>query len=289
MLPNNSLLAFTTKDGKFWTFILFRTGVSKWDFKYKAFMSNVGGKLVEYDQDDYINKSVSTRVLGFLDEWGETILQVVASIGIGIATGGASLLVQAIAQVSVGAVFAAKQYFVDKDSVGAGLSLVLSIIPVSGVAARMGFGQSFKALQKYIPKLANAKDVGAVNKIVAKMLPEEQVLIKKAMRLPKGTLTNVLNDGTAKMIVDGIKNKTINVSGIPFKQKTWLWETIFNLSGAGAALFGSVKYKQKLIEEQTEKLAKLSVDYYSENGFQNENLVKELKKLAEQYNGEKTK
>jgi hypothetical protein len=284
LIPDNTLRGFQTADGKYWTFLLTRTSRSNWRIKYKSFLHNSNGTYEQYNPEKYITKSLSTKILTFLDEYGEIFLQVAASVIVGVLTGGSSLLVQGLAELGVNLAFAAKEYFVDKDNFGAGLSLVLGLIPMSSIGLRYGFGQGFKGLERYGAKLAAAKTIEEANVIISSLSKNEQILIKKAMQLPEKTLKMAISEGSTKIILDGISKGTIDIAKIPFTQRTWLWQTIYELSGAGVVVFNSIKFKNEMIEKETKKLVEDAQKLWSkDNGFSNPKLNSELEMLAKKY------
>lgn len=276
VLPDDSLRYFETKDGKLWTFVLTRTGVNKedrsgiWTIKYKTFVYHPTptAPYENYDSKKYINVSVSTKILQFFDEYGEVILQVVLSVVAGILTMGQSLWIQALAELVINAGFAIKQIYVDNNNFGAALSLMISIVPFASIGLRYGLGQSFKALSKYGPELSQAKTIGEAQKIIEKFDDAEQILIKKALSLPEATLKKAMSEGTMRIFTEGIKKGTLKIASIPFEQRTWLWQSMFELLGMSGILLSGIKYRKEMIERETEEMANLAESYWSpQNGF----------------------
>ena len=293
-LPDNHVRYFTTEDGKVWNFTITRVGRNEedrsgiWEIRYKSFhTTDASGKKIAYDYRVYIKKSVSTTIIEFFDEYGEIILQVVLSVAISIATFGQSLWIQALAEFALNAAFAAKQLLVDKNNFGAALSLIIAVVPFGSIGLRYGFGQSFKALSKYGPELAKAKDLKQAQNIISGFSETEQILIKKALSLPEKTLKQAMEEGTMKIFTEGIKNKTIDIAKIPFTQRTALWQSMFDLIGMGGVAFAGIKYKQQMIEKETEEMANLAESLWSPtNGFNTPEFKKWVEETTKKYDQE---
>lgn len=293
-LPDDTVRYFTTEDGKVWNFTITRVGMDNtdrsgiWEIRYKNYhTTDASGKKTAYDYRVYINKSVSTTIIEFFDEYGEIILQVVLSIAVGIATMGQSLWIQALAEFAVNAAFAAKQLLIDKNSFGAALSLIIAVVPFGSIGLRYGFGQSFKALNKYGPELAKAKTLKEAQDIIAGFSESEQILIKKALSLPENTLKQAMEEGTMKIFTKGIKDKTIDIAKIPFLEKTELWQSMFELIGMGSIAVAGIKYKQQMIEKETEEMANLAESLWSPtNGFNTPEFKKWVEETTKKYDQE---
>jgi hypothetical protein len=295
VLPDGTLRYFTTSDGKDWIFVITRTGIDPldksgiWTSKYKTFVHHPSPTAAyeNYDPKKYITKSVSTMIIEFFDDYGELILQVVLSVAIGIITMGQSLWIQALAEFAINAAFAAKQLLVDKDNFGAGLSLIIGVLPFASVGLRYGLGKSFAALSKYGPELSQAKTLDEAKAIISGFTEAEQVLIKKALSLPEATLVKGMNEGSVKIFLEGIKKKTIDIAKIPFQQRTWVWQSTFELLSGGAIVWQGIKYKKEMMEKESEEFANIATSFWSpQNGFDNPEFKKAAEEMAKQYGEE---
>lgn len=287
VLPDGSLRYFTTNDGKDWIFVVTRTGVDPsdksgiWTIKYKTFVHHPSPTAAyeNYDPKKYIKKSTSTIIVEFFNEYGELILQVTLSVALGILTMGQSLWIQALAEFALNAAFAAKQLLVDNNNFGAALSLIIGVVPFASIGLRYGLGKSFAALSKYGPELSAAKSLDEAQEIISTFSATEQILIKKALSLPEATLKKAMNEGSVKIFLEGIKKGTINIAKIPLQQRTWVWQTTFELLTGGLIIWQGIKYKKEMMEKESEEFSNISLTMWTpQNGFD----TPEFRKWAEE-------
>lgn len=281
IFPTGGLRGFETNDGKYFTFLVTRQSVQKWAYRYKGYYyfpneNSQGVAWNEKQEDLYIHVSFTTEFKEFLSEHWEVILQIVISVAVGIITAGQSLWIQALAEFSVNAAFAAKQLVVDKDAFGASISLILGMVPFTSVALRKGFGQAIKGLDEFGPALSKATTEAEAQTIIAGFSEGDQIIIKKIFQLPKAELEMAMKEATISKYLIGIKSGAIDIVKIPLVQRTWFVQSLYELAGMTVTAITAGKIAEKYAKElvSTEK-------YYDpkKKGFNTPEVQREIKKV----------
>ena len=281
IFPTGGLRGFETNDGKYFTFLVTRQAVQKWAYRYKAYYhfpaDNLQGIAWNEKQEDlYIHVSFTTEFKEFLTDHWEVILQIVLSVIVGILTAGQSLWIQAIAEFSVNAAFAAKQLIVDQDGIGASISLILGMVPFTSVALRKGFGQAIKGLDEFGPALSKATTEAEAKAIIAGFDEGDQVIIKKIFQLPKAELEIAMKEATISTYIKGIKSGAIDIVKVPLAQRTWFVQSLYELAGMTVTAITAAKMAEKYAKEL------VSVEKYydpKKKGFNTPQVQKEIKAL----------
>jgi hypothetical protein len=267
ILRNNTLRNFTTKKDNQVYALRFKMD-SKGEYNLLNDYYNKNGEV--YDKEKYVDSA--GKVVNFISDWGLTITQIAASIGVAFATGGSSLLFQALAQVIVTAPFAAIE-FSEGDNFGGTLSLVLAAIPVASSAAKFGVKSNMAALKgggtKLIKDLATLKTAAQVKRFY-NALPtgsNERLILTKLLKQTPKELENVIGEVTIQGFKKGVANGKIVLEKIPFKQLYWWKDLLLNGVGgfgfAYAARMGYNKYQIDKAVKTKEGIIKMITDLIS--------------------------
>lgn len=268
ILKNNTLRNFTTKkDNQVYT-LRFKMD-SSGEYRLLNDYYNKNGE--PYDKEKYVDSE--GKIVNFISEWGLTIAQVVASLGVAFATGGTSLMYQALAQVIVSIPFAAIE-FGKGDNFGGTLSLVLAAIPVASSAAKFGIKSNMAVLKdggaKLIKDLATLKTAAQVKRFY-NALPagsNERLILTKLLKQTPKELEDVIGEAAIKGFKKGVANGKIVLEKIPFKQLYWWKDLLLNgVGGVGlqyAAGMGYNTYQIGKASETKEGIIKMITDLLSE-------------------------
>lgn len=184
------------------------------------------------------SKEDDNTIINFFKENEDILLQIGASIAVGIATGGQSLLVQALAQAAVQLPFSIQQLR-EGDSVGAVISLAIACLPIVGryVGRTIPYA-TLKNIETKLPQLASAKTADEAVAVINQFQPEEKKLIAKVMTMPK-EFENVIGKSIKKGIDSAVKKGELEIPKLTFKEQAW-WKQMgvelpaaFGMAGGG--------------------------------------------------------
>jgi hypothetical protein len=198
------------------------------------------------------------------------LTELAVSLIVGIMTGGASLLVQAVAQAGVSLAFALPKA-INGDWTGFALAIAIGSIPVVTRSLKLGVKGPMNFLKKYQPTLqtftTKQQVVNWAKEIMEKDV--ESRLLLKAVRQTPGEFKKTLNVGLGKAFINAVdKEKIIDLGKLTLREKAW-WRVLlidFGLQGT-VALGGTIgiflsqydpKADRKLAEEHADQIAKSS-------------------------------
>jgi hypothetical protein len=281
LLPDNTVRYFKTDDGKEWVFYISRKGLQEYYFKYRNYYYN---KEI-YKEENYIKKSTSTSVLEFFSENGELILMVVGSLIITFLTGGIGELVL---QSVWGLGFAVKEYTEGK-KVGAAVTALLSLLPFSTVALKVGIKGPLNFMGKIGPELSKLETAEEVANYVNKLNPNEKVLFSRVLKLSESDVKKVFTESTILKISSGISEGTISLSKIPVTERAQFKKLLYNTVVGGGVMGGAVE-AQTIISDNEMKDYVNAVEEECKNnpnGLYSPELKRKLEELSKKYQNNK--
>jgi hypothetical protein len=250
LLPDNTLRSFTTPDNiKYTTFLKRISDNPPYYYNFIGFKDKDGNP---YIQTKYLGETPeSLKKGGWWSEHWVLMAQLAVSLGVAIATGGQSLIVQAIAQLGVDVAFASKQ-LVDGDNVGALISLVIGLVPVIGRLSKFGTKLPIEFLRKYGSELSKINDPKTMSLFYESLKGEEKILMSRIVKQTPGELKKMADEGMVNAMKKAVENKTIDLSKIPQSQRLW-WkqmgvEPAVGLGGAVGVAYGKSKIDQSKLE-----------------------------------------
>jgi hypothetical protein len=248
LLPDNTLRSFTTPDGiRYQSFLERTTEKEPYYYRFIGYKDEKGNP---YDQEKYVGKIPSSLQKGnwFEENW-EILAQIAATLAVGIATGGQSLVVQALAQLGVDLVFTAKQLS-EGDSVGALMTFILGLTPVIGRLSKFGTTAPLKFLSKYGTELSKIKDPKTLSLFYESLKGEEKILMSRLIKQTPAELKKMADEGFSNAMKKAIKDKTIKLENIPQSQRLWWRQFIVEPSaGMGAATVVAKQQQDNAIED----------------------------------------
>lgn len=221
-------------------------------FKFVGYYTRDNKKYIPFNTKG----SYSTPVLDWIvDNW-EIIAQVAASIAVGIATGGQSLWIQALAQFGVDVTFAAKQFFINKDTPGAVISLIMGLIPLSGRALKYGVKDVNKFLKTYGLQLSKVDNLVSFKKFWETLDPPNQLLLYRALKQTPAELKKMTSIATANVFKEAIEKGTIQVQKIPLKNLLWIKEVFVEggislTTGVGLTILNQIRELKQTFDKDT--------------------------------------
>jgi hypothetical protein len=250
LLPDNTLRSFTTPDNiKYTTFLKRISDNPPYYYNFIGFKDKDGNP---YIQTKYLGETPeSLKKGGWWSEHWVLMAQLAVSLGVAIATGGQSLIVQAIAQLGVDVAFASKQ-LVDGDNVGALISLVIGLVPVIGRLSKFGTKLPIEFLRKYGSELSKINDPKTMSLFYESLKGEEKILMSRIVKQTPGELKKMADEGMVNAMKKAVENKTIDLSKIPQSQRLW-WkqmgvEPAVGLGGAVGVTYTKSKIDQSKLE-----------------------------------------
>jgi hypothetical protein len=258
LIPDNTLRRFTTPDGKtYYTHLIRTTEKEPFYYKFNGYKDEKGNL---YDQKKYVGKIPRLLVKGnwFEENWA-FLAQIAASLAVGIATAGQSLVVQALAQLSVDLVFTAKQLS-EGDNVGALMTFILGLTPVIGRLSKFGTKAPLEFLSKKGNELSKIKDPKTLSLFYQSLKGEEKVLMTRLIEQTPAELKKMAEEGFSNAMKKAIKDGTINLEKIPQSQRLW-WKQFLVEPGVGLGAgvgVGAVvaKQEQEKALEKTKSIIK---------------------------------
>ncbi len=230
---------YTEKDKKWYTVVLTKTQ-GGW-IANNGYFHNDGKQYEKYDPEKHIHVSFTTSALNWLSENWLLVAEVVASIAVGIATGGASFIVQALAQVGVGLTFAGVGYALSdkeyKDKMGLAIGVAIAFIPfASSFANKRLLGPAYEALTKYSDDFAKAttkEEVEAVFEMVAKNDPAALDVLKAAFKeIPKSEFESIIKTKLVQGFSESVRLGKIDLNQLRGYRLKWWKEAL--LEGGAA-------------------------------------------------------
>lgn len=176
--------------------------------------------------------------------------QVVASVLVGLMTGGSTLVVQALAQMAVQIPFVIED-LKKGNNVGAAIGVLISALPLASRVFKIGLGANFKALEnlgkkEVLDKLFKAKTSEQVANVIKSSFPDgevEEAFLNRLLRQTPGELKKIIKTGIDQSLKDGIENGTIKLAKIPFKEQIWWKQMGFELPTASTLSGGNYVYQ----------------------------------------------
>lgn len=285
IFPDNTLRGIYIKSQDKWFGVVMTNINNEWK-ENKGYFHNpgTGKKYVAYKPDDYIYTSLTTSTILWVKENWALIAEVALSIAVGFLTGGASIMVQALAQAGVSVAFAAGVYALsdktEDDKMGLAIGLCIAALPfIPAVVNKLGLKGPITGLTKYGKELSLAKNEGEIANILSKFPEAEQTLIKAAFKqIPKYEFEKVISNKAARGFAAEVRAGKIDLGKLPaYRLKFWQ-EMLIEGGGAIPVTIG-VGYTYKTIAER--RAAEKQVQALS-NGLGSDANTDALNKRAEE-------
>lgn len=256
ILPDNTLRSFTTPDNVEFFTNLERTNENPpYVYKFYGYIDKNGNP---YNQKKYVGEIPKLLQKGnwFEENW-QLLAQIAATIAVGIATGGQSLVVQALAQLGVDLVFTVKQ-LAEGDSVGALMTFIIGLTPVIGRLSKFGTKVPLQFLSKYGNELSKIKDPKTLSIFYNSLKGEEKLLMTRLIEQTPAELKKMADEGFANAMKKAVKDKTINLEKIPQSQRLWWKQFVVEPSvGVGTGVLAtkeiSKNEEQKLFDNEEKR------------------------------------
>lgn len=203
-------------------------------------------------------KSQNNWVFDWIMDNSETISVIGAQIVVAVLTQGMSLTAQAWALLGVDVAVFLKELFVDKDSLGAVIGLLVGFIPVAGRIAKFGVANPIKFLKTHGSALSRIRNHTGFKNFYTLLDDEEKILIRRAIEQVPAEAKKFTNKNIAIIMKNALNDATIDWKKIPFKQMLW-WKQLFVESGLqiGTQMALEIAFREKNFSpEQEEKLQK---------------------------------
>ena len=256
ILPSGTLRSFTTPDGVNFKGHLERM-TEKLPYTYR-FIGHYDKDNNPYQQEKYVGKIPNSLQKGnwFEENWA-ILAQLAASLAVGIATAGQSLVAQAMAQLAVDLVFTTKQ-LVEGDNVGALMTFIIGLAPVIGRLSKFGTKVPLQFLKKYGTELSKMNDPKTVSLFYNSLKGEEKLLMTRLIEQTPAELKKMADEGFTNALKKAVKDGTIDLEKIPQSQRLWWKQNIVELgSGLGAGIGVATVVAKKEQEKGEEKMKSL--------------------------------
>jgi hypothetical protein len=266
IFKKGSVLQFTTPDGKTYVVDWFNPVLDKVKTEQEFYALNSQPEKWEFRQyyDSDTNQPYNppkTPEKSWIEENWKILAQLGATIVVGFLTAGSSLMVQAAVFLAVDVAFALEQLLVEKDNVGALISLVVGLIPVAGRAVKFGVKAPINFLSKYGKELSQIKDPKTLSLFYNSLKGEEKILMTRILQQTPGEIKNIINQGFLNSFKKAVEKGTIQLEKIPLKQLLW-WKQLFIegglqlTTGVGLSLMNQIYQLQKMVQQTKEKREK---------------------------------
>jgi hypothetical protein len=256
ILPSGTLRSFTTPDGvKFKDHLERMTEKPPYTYRFIGYYDKDNNP---YQQEKYVGKIPSSLQKGnwFEENWA-ILAQLAASLAVGIATAGQSLVAQAMAQLAVDLVFTTKQ-LVEGDNVGALMTFIIGLAPVIGRLSKFGTKVPLQFLKKYGTELSKMNDPKTVSLFYNSLKGEEKLLMTRLIEQTPAELKKMADEGFTNALKKAVKDGTIDLEKIPQSQRLWWKQNIVELgSGLGAGIGVATVVAKKEQEKGEEKMKSL--------------------------------
>jgi len=174
-----------------------------------------------YDAEEYVTR-------GFKQWWADNwdlVLTVVASAVAGLLTGGMSIWAQAAWQAVAGVGAATISHFVTdadkRDNVGYGINIILSFVPFTSSALKIGVRTPLKSLPKIASKLNGATTMDEVFNLIKRLDPPDQILATRMIQQVPKEFNREFKTTMMEGFVKAVRKGDIVLSKIPFKERMW--------------------------------------------------------------------
>ena len=283
MFPDQTLRGiYVVKEDKFFATMLYREN-DVWK-PYKGYFYNPGNgqKAIAYKPELYIHTSLTTSFINWVSENKWIIAEVITSIIVGIATGGASLLVQALIQAGVSVAFAATVYALSdkqsEDKMGLAIGLAISALPfIPAAINKFGLKGPLSGLAKYGDDLARATDEDGVARIIAQFPEAEQMIIKTAFKeIPKYEFEKVIANKAARGFAAQVRAGKIDLGKLP-AHRLKFWQELLIEGGGAIPVSIGVGYVYKTIEERKAAESQVKILSGDLNSKENLDAIEKLK------------
>lgn len=246
---------YVNKEERYYGVWLKRTN-NEWNpMKGYFFNPGEGQNLIQYKPELYIHTSLTTSFIKWFDENKWLIAEVVASIIVGIATGGASLIVQALIQAGISIAFAATVYALSdktsEDKEGLAVGLAIAALPfIPAAINKFGLKGPISGLVKYGDELAKAGSQDEIANIIAKFPETEQLIIKTAFKeIPKYEFEKVIANKAARGFAAEVRAGKIDLGKLP-AHRLRFWQELLIEGGGSIPVSVGVGYVYRTIEQR---------------------------------------
>ena len=223
-----------------------------------------GQNLIQYKPELYIHTSLTTEFLTWAKENWPLIAEVLVSIVVGIATGGASLLAQALIQAGISLAFAGGVYYFSdrtaEDQRGLATGIAIAALPfIPAAINKFGLKGPLSGLAKYGDDLSRATSEDEIATIIARFPEPEQLIIKTAFKeIPKYEFEKVIANKAAQGFAAQVRAGKIDLGKLPAHRLRWWQELLIEGGGAIPVSIG-VGYVYKTVQERKEAERKTKV------------------------------
>ena len=234
-----------------------------------------------YDWEEYVTRGFKQW---WSDNW-ELVLTIVASAVAGILTGGASLWVQAAAQGLAGIGVASFAYLQtpesERDNVGYAINVIISFVPFTSAAAKIGVRAPLKGLSKIAPKLNSATTMDEVFDAIKGLSKSEQILATRMIQQVPKEFNREFKTKMMEGFVKSVRSGEIKLSKIPFKERMW-WKQMAAETGIQFTVATTLSLPDmRSWLEQTLKMVTISKEELENSKKEDEITKQNIEKLAE--------
>lgn len=274
--PDNTIRGiYVVKEDKYYAVIMHKTG----DFwkPYNGYYYSPGNnqKAIPYKPENYIHTSLTTSTVSWVKDNWPLIAEVILSTVVGIATGGSSLMAQALWQAGISAGFAIGVYAfskkTDEDKRGLATGLIIATLPfIPAIVNKFNLKGPLKGLAKYGDELANATTEDEIATIIAKFPEAEQTIIKTAFKeVPKYEFEKIIANNAARGFAKLVRTGKIDLGKLP-AHKLKFWQELLIEGGPVIPIDIAIGYVYPTIQER--KKAENSIKVASGNLESDENI-----------------
>jgi hypothetical protein len=223
-----------------------------------------GQNLIQYKPELYIHTSLTTEFLTWSKENWPLIAEVLVSIAVGIATGGASLLAQALIQAGVSLAFAGGVYYFSErtaeDQAGLAMGIAIAALPfIPAAINKFGLKGPLSGLAKYGDDLSRATTEDEIATIIARFPEAEQLIIKTAFKeIPKYEFEKVIANKAAQGFAKQVRSGKIDLGKLPAHKLKW-WQELLIEGGGAIPVSVGVGYVFKTVQERKAAEQKVSL------------------------------
>ena len=214
-----------------------------------------GQNLIQYKPELYIHTTLTTEFLTWSKENWPLIAEVLVSIAVGIATGGASLLAQALIQAGISLAFAGGVYYFSErtaeDQAGLAMGIAIAALPfIPAAINKFGLKGPLSGLAKYGDDLSRATTEDEIATIIARFPEPEQLIIKTAFKeIPKYEFEKVIANKAAQGFAAQVRAGKINLGKLPAHRLRW-WQELLIEGGGAIPVSVGVGYVFKTVQER---------------------------------------
>ena len=257
--PNGSVRSFTVGGIQFRSFCERLEGTKTWKFNWYADKDGKSYNFTNYIKVEDMPDENLVFKEGFWDKWGQLIIQLALSIAVAIATGGESLIVQCMAQLAVQVPFSIKD-FAEGHTWSAILSMAICFLPLGGKALGLGTRYNTKVLGQIGTELKTAQTIEEVEQVLiraeAKGILDNttKVALSRFFKQTPQEFEKLIGEGLMETFKMGVKEGTIVLEKIPFRQLKW-WKHLLIEGGVGLASLGGAQYVDAVNETREQLIA----------------------------------